>query len=370
MLKKKGLVLDLRGVSFPAALARQLSDEFRHSPPYQDGTGKRRWLLKAIRMDHATVPDALEISNVAVANEISMEAAAFQELLYIGQSEVDTIDFGSFSQAQIKDLMISDVRAKSIRARKLTPSGKVILTEVIADGIGLGEAHFIDLVTLRLTCQYLHLADATFDKGFMAQVSDANIRLDRASLGSASILARRLADPYGRPGLRLLTADAGSPRLISFSGCDVSSLTLHNVDLRACRFWEGFGLDELTIEGRLMLSAAPARWHTHRKVISDEQLWRSVYGSAASKRLWTLPSTALPGYEAELRQAALDGDAPVTLGRWRAYTATSAKALRIIKNEPGAADFYYGEMEMRRRGAESAFENPLDRILAHLRLRT
>ncbi|MCX4578077.1 pentapeptide repeat-containing protein [Streptomyces sp. NBC_01571] len=122
-------------------------------------------------------------------------------------------------------------------------------------------------------------------------------------------------------------------RVTSVKGVDAAHLVLADVDLTGCLFVETVHLDQLRLEGRCVLSRPPdgLRW-IRRRTLAEEHHWRATRYSG----LWT---PAPPGVETH-EPAVL---APV-------YRQLR-KALEDSRNEPGAADFYYGEMEMRRHDA-------------------
>ncbi|MFE9627606.1 hypothetical protein [Streptomyces sp. NPDC006527] len=117
---------------------------------------------------------------------------------------------------------------------------------------------------------------------------------------------------------------------MSLSGADAAHLALHNVDLSECRFFGTIHLDQLRLEGQCPLLPAATGWRrTRRGTLAEEHHWRA----SQHQRGWTAPPP-----EAEVR-------APAAL-------ATVYRQLRKSfedgKNEPDSADFYYGEMTMRR----------------------
>ncbi|MGW3528163.1 pentapeptide repeat-containing protein [Streptomyces olivaceus] len=135
------------------------------------------------------------------------------------------------------------------------------------------------------------------------------------------------------------TSDSGV-RMASLRGVDAAHLVLADLDLSRCLFAGTVHLDQLRLEGVCTFDAAPVaciwrRWRpvrfTERRVLAEEHHWRA--GRPGAVRGWntavlgagrTGPLQLAPVYRA-LRKAFEDG-----------------------KHEPGAADFYYGEMEMRR----------------------
>ncbi|MFI8194727.1 pentapeptide repeat-containing protein [Streptomyces sp. NPDC085946] len=153
-------------------------------------------------------------------------------------------------------------------------------------------------------------------------------------------------DPFmltdGRQVIEDLFASGPGPevRLASLRGVDAAHLVLSDVDLSECLFVGTVHLDQLRLEGACAFDTAPPavhwrRWRpvrfTTRRVLAEEHHWRASRPGAV--RGWNVavlgagragPLQLAPVYRA-LRKAFEDG-----------------------KHEPGAADFYYGEMEMRR----------------------
>jgi hypothetical protein len=168
------------------------------------------------------------------------------------------------------------------------------------------------------------------------------------------------------------------PRLLSMRGADVSNLTLVELDLSQCMFQGAHKGAELRIVGARPFADTPNQkswiplWRrfTHRQVLAEEHWYRSHRDRKQG-------STAEPLYESsDGRKGGWDRPNYESLkGEWNRPEDESLKwladrtgqdierltpdglasvyrALRKAqednKNEPGAADFYYGEMEMRR----------------------
>jgi hypothetical protein len=102
-------------------------------------------------------------------------------------------------------------------------------------------------------------------------------------------------------------------------------------------------LDKLRVEGPIHFASSPKTWRwTERRTLAEEQLWRHARSPAQG---WSPPSDQAGTWVAEqsgqpIQRADPDHVAPL-------YRALR-KAEEDAKYEPGAADFYYGEMEMRR----------------------
>ena len=234
-------------------------------------------------------------------------------------------------------------------------------------GVGFGGAQFesramFDRASFRADSSF---EGAVFERartfGFATLTLDATLRLDRAVFASplrvwvsggrlwcegTQFLGRTmmglsnveltLADAeFAQPSViegmigaaALPDADAedlrrgqeAKPRLISLVRANVGNLVLAEVDLRRCEFAGAHNLDKLRFEGVNDLLPSK-RWHTKRRVIREER---------------DLPERGLPRQRAAMRNT-------------RRYRALR-KGREDNKDEPGAADFYYGEMEMRRK---------------------
>ncbi|MFE2277765.1 pentapeptide repeat-containing protein [Streptomyces sp. NPDC059454] len=154
------------------------------------------------------------------------------------------------------------------------------------------------------------------------------------------------ADPFvlpdGQPVAEQALAHAPDTavRIASLRGVDAAHLVLADVDLSECLFTGTVHLDQLRLEGACSFDTVLSRTHwrrrrpvrfTQRRTLAEEHHWRAR------------------------RPRAVRGWNPAVLGAGHAGPAQLAPVYRALrkafedgKNEPGAADFYYGEMEMRR----------------------
>lgn len=156
---------------------------------------------------------------------------------------------------------------------------------------------------------------------------------------------------------RLLNEDnlSGDPRakVVSVAGADAANLVLTDVDLSGCTFSGAHHLDQIRLEGRCLFAAAPSkhrgetplrlrRW-TRRKVLAEEAAWRAnpAQHSTRARAGWVTP---------DFRGAPTNPASPAQLA---VLYRQLRKALEDGKDAPGAADFYYGEMEARRHDEES-----------------
>ncbi|MEV0244942.1 hypothetical protein AB0I06_34270, partial [Streptomyces sp. NPDC050674] len=214
----------------------------------------------------------------------------------------------------------------------LVCAGRVVLS-----GAVFGRPVTLSLAARRLECHRTRWS------------STAEIRLRYATVDLAhSVFEYPLTiaaepDPFvlndGRPLAEDLFPSAYDPgvRVASLRGVDAAHLVLADLDLWECLFTGTVHLDQLRLEGACTFNTAPPAVHwrrwppvrfTERRVLAEEHHWRASQPGAVQG--WVLgtgragPLQLAPVYRA-LRKAFEDG-----------------------KHEPGAADFYYGEMEMRR----------------------
>ncbi|GGX57717.1 hypothetical protein [Streptomyces chartreusis] len=175
--------------------------------------------------------------------------------------------------------------------------------------------------------------------------------------------------PVGKPlseaTLRRWGRSDPSVQVVSISGVDAAQLVLTDTDLTDCRFIGAFHLDQLRIEGRTRFARVPqglrlrGRW-SQRRVLAEEHHWRAQHAGqrapiadeSPSERLWRT------GPHHKVRELTPDPEDVAAVYR------QLRKALEDGKNEPGAADFYYGEMEMRRHSRDDTTR--AERGLLHL----
>jgi hypothetical protein len=122
----------------------------------------------------------------------------------------------------------------------------------------------------------------------------------------------------------------------------VAGLRVADVDLRACRFASAHNLDKLRIEGESLFARSPGWWRARRKTLAEEQRWRASRPGRWRPGGWYPQVCQSPAYKTLGPPGALP---PVQLA---ALYRELRKGREDAKDEPGAADFYYGEMEIRR----------------------
>jgi hypothetical protein len=260
------------------------------------------------------------------------------------------------------------------RARQLGPV-------LVRKGLVLDDAVFHERAQIQVSAAALCCRRTRFLAGVVLRVRWAQIALGLADLAAPSVLADARAFPgleegrWARALERLRPSDmrGSRPRLLAVRRADVAGLVLSGVDLRACRFAGAHHLDRLHIE-ESDFAFTPKGWRwTTRQTIAEEHHWRATHPPRPfSTRARTGHDTA--AIDARRRQAGRSGGWYGPANRPPAWLETippdhvlpalptpppSAAQIAVLyrslrkgrednKDEPGAADFYYGEMEMRR----------------------
>lgn len=211
---------------------------------------------------------------------------------------------------------------------------------LIMDGTVWSERALLEVSTPWLSCRR-----ARFLGGVELRIQprgDGDVFLDEADLAGPSVVAR--ADWFPELDEREAEiADPLRPRILSLRGANVMGLTLAGVDLSACRFAGAHNLDRLRLDD-VRFGRTPGGGRTRREVIAEEVRWRLEHSSRVDE--WTTVAAWPEDHPPELLEA----------GQVAAIYRDLRKGREDNRDEPGAADFYYGEMEMRRAAATAVGE--------------
>jgi uncharacterized protein YjbI with pentapeptide repeats len=221
--------------------------------------------------------------------------------------------------------------------------------------LNLDNVQFAQLVRIEASTISLCCRGGQFPGGVQFRLRWAGVVLDDTDIPAPSLLTGipRLASKDLASAEQQIARDweqehAGhvseQPRLLSLQRANVAGLGLANVDLAGCRFSGAHNLDQLRLEADVTFKLSPARvgWE-QRQVVAEECTWRA--GRARPGR-WAdqwWPDPADPGWPKDLEKPMVLAPGAIA-GLYRALR----KSREDAKDEPGAADFYYGEMEMRR----------------------
>jgi uncharacterized protein YjbI with pentapeptide repeats len=209
------------------------------------------------------------------------------------------------------------------RARTLGPI-------VVIGRLTLDRAIFEAPLLLRVLASEVSCDRTQFFARASLEVRSARVSFALAEFAQPSI-ASGAAEEFGAYAacyLKRVKDRAAKPVVTSLRRANVGQLTLADVDLSECRFAGAHNLDGLRFEGGIDFEPTSGRWRARRRTIAEEVIWRKQESS---------------------RDLSPDRIA-------RTYRALR-KGREDNKDQPGAADFYYGEMEMRRRAVRRKEES-------------
>jgi uncharacterized protein YjbI with pentapeptide repeats len=302
----------------------------------------------------------------------NFEGAQFSQAAWFGEAQFS--GDAQFGDAQFSGDAGFD-KAKFERAGTFGPL-------LAASSLSLNRATFEHDITIEVVGAELSCLGTRFAEAATLRLRRAQVVLDGAVFAKPSTVAFA-PDPFkqydpvaGREGETfgegpVAQAEGGRwsrPRLLSLRGVDVATLTLSELDLAACLFQGAHHLDQLRIEGDRPFADTPAAWRLHlgrwwvpvwrrwsrRHTLAEEHYWRSEDPSPAvpgrwsrlAQPAWHGPACQTPAWVAEQTGQQVQQLKP---NRLAVLYRALRKAQEDSKDEPGAADFYYGEMEMRRR---------------------
>ncbi|MGW1542133.1 pentapeptide repeat-containing protein [Streptomyces sp. NPDC002309] len=308
--------------------------------------------------DGATFEQDARFDRANISRTAWFDGARFrQEACFVGATMGQDVSFGdalfatggAFTGAVIGgdvEFHRADIRG-DVTFRKATFERTARLGPLVFAGVlDLSGADFRSAVTIEAVAKAVRCRQTRWGSTAALRLRHAEVDLGDAVLEFPVSVAARSRPFVADDGTEIDECGLTDPRVrvTSLRGTDAAHLVLADVDLTGCLFVETVHLDQLRLEGRCPLLPAPpgirlqgwrpVRW-TRRRTLAEEHHWRAARPGAHG---WT---SAPPGTEVR-RPAVL---APV-------YRQLR-KALEDGKNEPGAADFYYGEMEMRRHDPET-----------------
>ncbi|MEU2546947.1 pentapeptide repeat-containing protein [Streptomyces roseolus] len=215
---------------------------------------------------------------------------------------------------------------------------------VCAGVVSLSGAEFGGQVTLSFAARRLECVRTLWAAPAEVRVRHATADLSRALITSPLVLAAetasfRLSDGRDLEEKAFADAPDAGVRLLSLRGTDTRHLVLADIDLSECLFAGAVHLDRIRLEGVCVFATPPSRprrWapgprFTPRRTLAEEHRWRA--GRPRAARGW---KRAEPG-AAQVGPAQLE----------QVYRSLR-RAQEAAGNQPWAADFAYGEREMRR----------------------
>jgi uncharacterized protein YjbI with pentapeptide repeats len=284
-------------------------------------------------------------------------SADFSDTQFSGVTEFQNVRFGGdarFSRAHFHHgPLISGVQvdgdldftqAQFADCDRLGPAA-------VAGALQLSRARFDRVTQVEAAAAGVFCPHAIFGEHATLLLRYAQVMLDDVIVGGPlTIAAAESLNPLGQStpldeALISRPPDEARPRLLSLAGVDCSELVITDADLSSCHFAGALHLDQLRLEGNCRFASSPRgwtlAWHwpprlrwTRRQILAEESSWRASQPVAPG---WPPPDSPFTPPRPQLQPE-----------RLAALYRQLRKAQEDSKNEPGAADFYYGEMEMRR----------------------
>ncbi len=247
----------------------------------------------------------------------------------------------AFGQAQFqRATQLGPLAAEQLDLSKATFGSRVVI-EAAANHVSCHGTEWRDGVTMRLRYARTSLEHAAVGAPSSVTGADRKFEDRTPSMASPFYLDD---DPVRNRAVEvgIISRDDWMPTLVSLPELDATNISVADVNLSACRFGGVHLLDQVRLEGRLIFDRPPRGmrrgrvwppiWHwSTRQTLAEERTWRATtrkyagWANTRNSKLAEVGPERLAGLYRQLR-----------------------KGLEDAKNEPGAADFYYGEMEMRR----------------------
>ncbi|KOX11660.1 hypothetical protein ADL04_01370 [Streptomyces sp. NRRL B-3648] len=311
-----------------------------------------------------------------------MAGAFFRGAVFTGTTTFDQVNLHgptSFREAVFEDVTtLGPLMCEGLLDLALARFDAPLVVEAAARRVNFRRARFGATATVRLRHASVDLTGASLEYPF-------GISAQRSTF----------AGPDSWVDESPLEGDGGVS-LVSLTGVDAAHVMLSDIDLSDCRFIGAFHLDQLRLEGNCRFAMAPRgihrrRWlpvrSTPRRTLAEEHHWRFADGatpwtpSRADQTRWEVLAPqeehlARIGEENRAEHAAREaesGAAPGPPPPARSTTTTAGptspsppapevrdpmaigmvyqrlrKSFEDSGNASDAADFHYGEMEMRR----------------------
>jgi uncharacterized protein YjbI with pentapeptide repeats len=329
--------------------------------------------------------------------------AEFHQVIFGGEAEFGSASFGG--QAEFHQAAFEEARqfGRALGATSLELDGATfrqrIQIEVDVPILSCRNSRFLAGVQFRLRWARVVLDDADLAAPSILAGAPLSAGRDEPQLLAWSKRS-------GGPPRQL-----GRPWVASVCRADVAGLAIANADLQACQFAGARNLDRLWLETTDAFAVTPGLravqtgwawppmwWWTRRRTLAEEHAWRAANERGIRRSGWHageswddtadhwVPNPPHPApdfgrverhigrtvrdwrhlnrrlaltrriWDVRRRQERVRGRQAISARQQRAREiANLYRALRKgredAKDEPGAADFYYGEMEMRRYAA-------------------
>jgi uncharacterized protein YjbI with pentapeptide repeats len=297
-------------------------------------------VAESVHLEHASVMATASMNGMKVNGDLVLAEAFIKEDLALTDARV----------AGRLDLPLLTVGGRAWFIRSAFAAARDIGPLVCHDKLDLDHASFLENVRIEVAAPRVLCRKTNFRSGVYLLARWAGISLEESIFGAPSVVAGAPAkfpdlDETPVQNAALLGA---RPRLYSLRRANVANLSLSNIDMTACRFAQAQNLDALRLGDPVALPMTPdsVRW-TSRRTVAEEHLWRREHHEGRRATGWYPPSCELPTWVNDEVVDEFSSRTP-TADEIASIYRQLRKGREDSKDEPGAADFYYGEMEMRR----------------------
>jgi hypothetical protein len=206
-------------------------------------------------------------------------------------------------------------------------------------------------IYMDVTADSVDLSNAILKEGGSIVLDGAKVNLRQVSSGGPLRVSGKL------PGTAM-------PAVIGLLNADAGKMSFARVDMSRCSLYGAHGVGAMDLESTVSFARCPW-WASRRHYLADEWAWRAGNPSKWRPFRWKLVGVRI-GTEQEKPKRGEESAIWLPTLRASQIAGTYRDLRRSLEGKsdmPGASDFYYGEMEMRRRDNDSSF---WDRVLVTL----
>jgi len=332
---------------------------------FRDGTFKGLSALRGIKVVNLVLRDTC-FERYASFDEAALRQATFRDVTFAAEARfrqvqcsgpitMRSVRFGgpaSFHASTVQHLSCPGCRFEGpLQSDELSAEKGLhfvgsrfedtrFLTLDAKESVSLREASFAQSVVLSVGSEKFDADGACFERGVDLMLAPESCgRFQGTSFFGPTLITT--LDAGDRPRAKVVTLDRSR----------VDHLTLKELDLSECSFAQLHRLDDVLIAGRGQLGLAPPviEGSYRREVLADEAARR------ANEPGGMLGWAPVPWR----RPAALEGTSRLGAQEIAEMYRAMRKSREDSNDYPGASDFYYGEMEMRREGAATWIERAI-----------
>ncbi|NTW41861.1 MAG: hypothetical protein HGA44_18600 [Cellulomonadaceae bacterium] len=351
------------GASFGQAIFRDRADfggaVFAGDATFRRATFDNRVFLKQARAGTLDFSEAHLKGhggfNLWSCSTLTATGAVFEGDVTV-RGELDQIEFSRTAIHGQLEFELEAYKARIVSLAGAQVHSRVNLGIVRSEVFSLRGAVFNESFRVRSESDWTSGVDLVTLRPGVVEFEGA-LSLAGASIGATlSVKGVRSASPGDAPMVS---------QLLSLDGADVRHLDLSEVDMTACVFGRAHGVDELSASGSVKWPrSSGSRLSASRSVIADEVLVRSATGGGS----WAAMAKEIRDVErswiGRIGERGASGawqmePVVVAAGDVSASYRSLRHGLEARADEPGAADFYYGETEMRRLDRRRPFSERL-----------